>query len=259
MKKKYLEMSPIVYNLTFNIFKIYFKSNLSSKIYLTYRQQSTIKNSYNILFLGSDCIALRSLKKINEFKKASNIIKRLDLVTCNNATKKSEIEEYASSARITIKKWPLHSLQPSEYDLGLIVAFGHLIKDEMLNKFPLGMINVHPSLLPRWRGAAPIIYTLLHGDHETGVTLMKIKPNQFDVGEIINQRKIKVSKDIKLPELTEQLSDIGAEMLVDCIKLLPESLMNLKPQSNDGVTYGTSLLFLMLSQFLAFMMNSDLI
>ncbi|XP_068631239.1 methionyl-tRNA formyltransferase, mitochondrial isoform X2 [Battus philenor] len=99
------------------------------------------------------------------------------------------------------------------------------------------MVNVHPSLLPRWRGAAPIIYSLLHGDQITGVTLMKIKADVFDIGEIISQQEVPVLKDIKLPELTEQLSKIGADMLVECLKHLPQSLQNAKPQSEEGVTY----------------------
>ncbi|XP_021203016.2 methionyl-tRNA formyltransferase, mitochondrial isoform X2 [Bombyx mori] len=161
----------------------------------------------------------------------------LDLVTNNNSTTKLEIEKYAQSENIKTVRWPLQDLQPAEYDMGLIVAFGHLIKIDLLKKFPLGMVNVHPSLLPRWRGAAPIIYTLLHGDEITGVTLMKIKADIFDVGEIISQRKVPVSKNIKLPELTKQLSDIGAEMLVECISTLPQSIENAKPQSEEGVTY----------------------
>ncbi|XP_047984137.1 methionyl-tRNA formyltransferase, mitochondrial isoform X2 [Leguminivora glycinivorella] len=100
-----------------------------------------------------------------------------------------------------------------------------------------GMVNVHPSLLPRWRGAAPIIHTLLHGDQVTGVSLMRIKPDVFDVGEIISQRTVPVPKDILLPELTDQLSDIGADMLVECMRSLPESLANARPQSEEGVTY----------------------
>ncbi|XP_046963051.1 methionyl-tRNA formyltransferase, mitochondrial isoform X2 [Vanessa cardui] len=107
---------------------------------------------------------------------------------------------------------------------------------QRVNQFK-GMVNVHPSLLPRWRGAAPIIHTLLHGDEIGGVSLMKIKPNIFDVGEIISQQEVPISKDIKLPELTEQLSDIGANMLVECLRTLPECLTKAKPQNEEGVTY----------------------
>nr|XP_032512607.1 methionyl-tRNA formyltransferase, mitochondrial isoform X2 [Danaus plexippus plexippus] len=107
----------------------------------------------------------------------------------------------------------------------------------MYSKNSLCMVNVHPSLLPRWRGAAPIIYTLMHGDTVGGVSLMKIKPDIFDVGEIISQQRVPVSDTIKLPELTRQFSDIGAKMLVNCLKNLPRSLENAQPQSNEGVTY----------------------
>lgn len=60
----------------------------------------------------------------------------------------------------------------------------------------------------------------------------------YVAGEIISQKKISISKHIKLPELTERLSDIGADMLVDCLRTLPTSLKNAKPQSDEGVTYG---------------------
>ncbi|KAF9815896.1 hypothetical protein SFRURICE_009794 [Spodoptera frugiperda] len=222
------EMIP---NLSSHFLKTIFKRN-----YLFVRQYATTK-SYKLLFFGSDGIALSSLRKINEFRKKENhLIDRLDLVT-TNTKHKTDILKYAEEENINTVPWPLDNLKPAEYDLGLIVAFGHLIKEDLLNKFPLGMVNVHPSLLPRWRGAAPIIHTLLHGDQVTGVTLMKIKADIFDVGEIISQIRVPVSEDIKLPELTEQLSEYGAEMLVECIRSLPTSLENAQPQSSEGVTY----------------------
>lgn len=209
------------------------KKYVNSIVNQTY---STTK-SYKLLFLGSDGIALSSLKKINELrKKEVHLIDRLDLVA-TNSKHKTDVIKYAEAEDIKRIAWPLQDLRPGEYDLGLIVAFGHLIKKDLLNKFPLGMVNVHPSLLPRWRGAAPIIHTLLHGDTVTGVTLMKIKADIFDVGEIISQVKVPVSEDVKLPELTDELSEIGADMLVDCIQSLPTSLTNARPQSSEGVTY----------------------
>ncbi|XP_061710613.1 methionyl-tRNA formyltransferase, mitochondrial [Cydia pomonella] len=219
------------YSLKIGLFK-----RLLNEKHLFYHHYSS-NSRYNVLFFGSDGIALKSLKKINEFRKAANCINRLDLVTTNNSKHRSVTEQYAQKENLKTIPWPLQNVQQLDYDIGLIVAFGHLIRDHVLEKFPLGMVNVHPSLLPRWRGAAPIIHTLLHGDQLTGVSLMRIKPNIFDVGEIINQRTVPVPKDILLPELTEQLSEIGAEMLVDCMRTLPESLANAKPQSEEGVTY----------------------
>ncbi|CAG4993334.1 unnamed protein product [Parnassius apollo] len=201
------------------------------------KRHSSVKNSYDVLFFGSDNIALDSLKKVNEFRIKEKLIGRLDLVTANTSKNKYAIEKYANSESLNTLAWPLQNLVSGEYDIGLIVAFGHLIKNNILEKFPLGMVNMHPSILPRWRGAAPVIYTLLHGDHISGVSLMKIKPDVFDVGEIISQKVVPVTKDIKLPELTKQLSSIGADMLVECLRNLPQSLENARPQSNEGVTY----------------------
>ncbi|XP_068631238.1 methionyl-tRNA formyltransferase, mitochondrial isoform X1 [Battus philenor] len=220
-----------LHNLSPVFFKLILKENTQFIRYFT-----DIK-TYNVLFFGSDNIALNSLRRVNEFRKQESIINRLDLVTANTSKNKSIIEKYACLENINTLRWPLQSLNPGEYDIGLIVAFGHLIREDILKKFPLGMVNVHPSLLPRWRGAAPIIYSLLHGDQITGVTLMKIKADVFDIGEIISQQEVPVLKDIKLPELTEQLSKIGADMLVECLKHLPQSLQNAKPQSEEGVTY----------------------
>ncbi|KAL0882463.1 hypothetical protein ABMA27_000936 [Loxostege sticticalis] len=228
-------MSSAVYNLYPRLFRRFSKENY------TYTSQFRTYKTYKVLFFGSDSIALRSLRKINEFRKTEKIIKQLDLVTSNSSKNRTEIEKYATSESLKIITWPLQQLNALQYDIGLIVAFGHLIKDDVLNRFPLGMVNVHPSLLPRWRGAAPIIHTLMHGDQETGVTLMKIKANVFDVGEIISQKRVQVPKDIRLPELTEQLSDLGADMLVECMRTLPDSLACAQPQSKEGVTYANKI------------------
>ncbi|CAH2105435.1 unnamed protein product [Euphydryas editha] len=219
----------------FNLSPILTKLFLKEKYFYFYKNYC--RRSYNVLFFGSDLISLKSLQKVNQFRKSDKIIKKLDLVTANSSKNKTIIEKYAQTENIKLLQWPNLDIRTNEYDIGIIVAFGHLIKEDVLNKFPLGMVNVHPSLLPRWRGAAPIIYTLLHGDEIAGVSLMKIKPNIFDVGEIISQQKVLISKDIKLPELTEQLSDIGADMLVECLRTLPTCLTRAIPQSNEGVTY----------------------
>ncbi|CAH4035778.1 methionyl-tRNA formyltransferase, mitochondrial [Pieris brassicae] len=203
----------------------------------TQLRKFSIRAPYNVLFFGSDVIGLNSLRKINLLRKSETIIKRLDLVTANSSKNKSIIEKFAEKEDIRVLTWPNLNIHEAEYDIGLIVAFGHLIQKDVLDKFPLGMVNIHPSLLPRWRGAAPIIHTLLHGDEVAGVSLMKIKADKFDVGEIISQKTVPVPEDILLPDLTQQLSDIGAEMLVECLRTLPDSLDNLQPQCSEGVTY----------------------
>lgn len=100
------------------------------------------------------------------------------------------------------------------------------------------MINVHASLLPRWRGAAPIIYAIMNGDKTTGVSIMQIRPKHFDIGEILAQKTIEIGPTQMMNELHKQLSVVGGELLLTCLRNLPNSLNNAMPQNSEGVTYG---------------------
>lgn len=100
------------------------------------------------------------------------------------------------------------------------------------------MINVHASLLPRWRGASPIIYAILNEDSTTGVSIMKIHPHKFDVGEILAQKEIEVAKNVLMPDLHAKLAEEGGKLLVNCIENAPESLQNTRKQGDDNVSYG---------------------
>lgn len=105
------------------------------------------------------------------------------------------------------------------------------------------MLNVHASLLPRWRGASPIVYALANGDKETGVTIMTIKPKKFDVGEILHQEKIAIPPEMEMPELHAKLGNLGANCLIETVKNLNERLTHCKPQTKEGATYGNEYLF----------------
>lgn len=100
------------------------------------------------------------------------------------------------------------------------------------------MLNVHASLLPRWRGAAPVIYALANGDKKTGVTIMKIEPDKFDIGEIITQRCVDIPDDAKMPDLYRTLATLGAQTLVGMLDNLPANLNNAVAQSENGITFG---------------------
>lgn len=100
------------------------------------------------------------------------------------------------------------------------------------------MINVHASLLPRWRGASPIIYAILNEDSTTGVSIMKIHPHKFDVGEILAQKEIAVPEKVLMPDLHKTLANEGAQLLLDCIENVPDSLHNAEQQSDLNITYG---------------------
>lgn len=101
-----------------------------------------------------------------------------------------------------------------------------------------GMLNVHASLLPKWRGAAPIVHAIANGDTKTGVTIMKIKPRRFDVGEIVQQAEIEIGEDMQMPEVYEKLAHLGSQVLLEVVKTLPEVLKTAKEQDGEEATLG---------------------
>ena len=115
-------------------------------------------------------------------------------------------------------------------DLIVVAAFGQILKPDVL-ALPLhGCVNVHASLLPRWRGAAPIQAAILAGDSQTGVTIMKMDQG-VDTGAIIHQRAIKIEDDDTAGSLSEKLSHLGADLLIET---LPRYLSGeLQPQTQD--------------------------
>lgn len=97
---------------------------------------------------------------------------------------------------------------------------------------------MHASLLPRWRGASPIIHAILNEDRLTGVLIMKIRPDKFDVGEILVQRKVAIPNAVLMPELHDNLAEVGAQLLVECIENAPACFQNAQQQDDTNVTYG---------------------
>jgi len=108
----------------------------------------------------------------------------------------------------------IRSLAP---DLLVVVAFGQIIPGSVLSIPRMGAVNVHPSLLPRWRGAAPIARAILAGDAETGVTIMRMD-DQLDHGPILAVRATPIGEREDAVQLTARLADIGAELLVQTLE-----------------------------------------
>lgn len=108
------------------------------------------------------------------------------------------------AANAEIKSWAA--------EVGVVVAFGQILTQEFLDSFPFGCVNVHGSLLPLWRGAAPIQRSIEAGDTETGVALQKVV-KKLDAGDIIGVRKIKVPDDMDALQLHDELALLGADLL----------------------------------------------
>ena len=93
-------------------------------------------------------------------------------------------------------------------DIGLVFAFGEILPEGVLRLLPLGFLNVHLSLLPRWRGAAPVVWTILWGDKEAGVTVQKVAP-RLDTGEVLASERVPLSGKETAGELTRRLTEVG--------------------------------------------------
>ena len=125
-------------------------------------------------------------------------------------------------------------------DVIAVAAFGHILPRNVLDMPPYGSINVHASLLPRWRGAAPAAAAILSGDRVTGVTIMRMDAG-LDTGEILAQREEPIRPDDMRLALEQRLSRIGAELLVEVLPAYVEGSVTPQPQAENGVTHAPCL------------------
>lgn len=122
----------------------------------------------------------------------------------------------------------------------IVAAFGQILRANVLDLPPLGCINIHASLLPRWRGAAPIQAAILHGDHETGITIMKMDPG-LDTGPIISQRSTPITASDTAGTLSDRLAHIGAELLIETLPRYLSGEITPSPQDESLATLAPSL------------------
>ena len=130
----------------------------------------------------------------------------------------------------------LASLEP---DLIIVAAYGQILSKEALNLPKFGCFNIHASLLPRWRGAAPIERAIHAGDKETGISIMQMNEG-LDTGDILLTKKHSISNFETSSSLTESLSILGAELLIEAIDQLPK--LNPKLQKHSKATYAKKIL-----------------
>lgn len=201
-------------------------------------------NKLNFIFWGTPEVASETL----EILKESGFLPSL-VVTSPDAKKGRGMHMEASPVAIFAKKNNIPCLKPDKLDeeftlklstfnfqLSVVVAYGKIIPENILNLPKLGSINIHYSLLPKYRGASPVESAILNGETETGVTIQKMK-FAMDAGDILAQEKVNIFPDEKAPDLRTRLIKIGGELLV---KILPDFL-NKKikeiPQKESEATF----------------------
>jgi methionyl-tRNA formyltransferase len=125
-------------------------------------------------------------------------------------------------------------------DAAVVVAYGMILPQPILEGVPLGCFNLHASLLPRWRGAAPINRAVMAGDTESGVIVMRMDEG-LDTGAVAPGERIAIGPDMTAGELHDALAPIGADLMGRALGALERGALALKPQPTDGVTYAAKI------------------
>jgi methionyl-tRNA formyltransferase len=128
------------------------------------------------------------------------------------------------------------TLKEYSADVGVVAAYGRLLPTEVLNGFPLGCINVHPSLLPKYRGPSPISSVIANGETETGVSIIQLVP-AMDAGPILGQIKVPISEKETTPSLTAKVVKVGGPLLVEVLKALAENGVIIRAQDDAQATF----------------------
>ncbi|MEO7597087.1 MAG: methionyl-tRNA formyltransferase [Candidatus Paceibacterota bacterium] len=142
---------------------------------------------------------------------------------------------YFQSERLS-KNDILEKIGKEEIDLFLVVAYGKIIPEDILNIPTLGSFNIHYSILPKYRGASPVETAILNGDKETGVTLQKMD-FKMDTGPIIAIKRLEILPDEKASELRQRLTRVGGDLLVGAIPKILNNKVSEKTQDEKEATY----------------------
>jgi len=125
-------------------------------------------------------------------------------------------------------------------DAAVVVAYGLILPKPVLEAVPLGAFNIHASLLPRWRGAAPIAAAIAAGDSETGIAIQQMEAG-LDTGPVFASRRTPIGREESAGDLTRRLSKLGAELLCEVVAAMEAGLLKPAPQSEAGASYAPKL------------------
>jgi len=136
----------------------------------------------------------------------------------------------------------IESLKKFDADLFIVAAYGQILKESLLNIPKLASINIHASLLPKYRGANPIRSAILNGDTITGITIMKMV-KKMDAGDIILKKEVDINDDENFQSLEKKLIDLSKDLIIETIKLFKEKKVLYTPQDESEVSYSSKIKF----------------
>ena len=201
--------------------------------------------SFKIIFMGTPSFAVPILKSINN---SSNKILEVysqppKKKNRGQKIKNSAVHDFAIKLNLPVRcpvsfedNKEIEHIKTLKPDVIVVVAYGKILPEKLLNLENLIFLNVHASLLPRWRGAAPIQRAIMNMDKETGVSIMKIVP-KLDAGPILIQSNLIITKEINQEEMSKKMSDVGAKLIIEALELIKKNKANFKSQDETKVSY----------------------
>lgn len=204
-------------------------------------------NKLKICFMGSPEFSIPSLKAIINAGHEVSLVFTQEPKPANRGKKlkKQPVHEYAESIGLKVLfanslKDKIEYLKNLNLDMIIVVAFGHILPSSIIDLPKFGCINLHASLLPRWRGAAPIQRAIMSGDAQTGVAVM-LMDEGLDTGGVISTLSVDINPKNNVIKLTNELSLKGASLLEKSILQYADGLLKPIPQSKVGITYANKI------------------
>ena len=203
-----------------------------------------MKTNLKVIFLGTPDFAVNTLKKIIDSKHELLAVVTQPDKPVGRSRKPvfSPVKQVALEHGVKVLQYnkirlegvqDIKNLNP---DIMVTCAFGQILSQELIDIPPKGIINVHASLLPKYRGAAPIQWSIINGDNETGVTIMQTEAG-IDTGDIITVEKTPILPDETAGELFDRLSIIGANLLVKTLDMIESGSATYTPQNHQLATH----------------------
>jgi methionyl-tRNA formyltransferase len=202
----------------------------------------------NVVFMGSPNFALPTLRALAGHYDVVGVVTQPDRASGRGRELKAPpVKTLALDLGLPVMQpeklrlpEAMEQLRAWSPELIVVTAFGQILKKDVLELPRFGCINIHASLLPRWRGAAPINAAILHGDEETGVTIMQMDVG-LDTGPMLSQRSVPLTREDTAGSVFEKLSTLGAELLIETLPDYLSGKLTPTPQPEEGATYAPML------------------
>lgn len=197
-----------------------------------------------VIFMGTPDFAVETLRKLIEVHEVVGVFTQPDKPKGRGKKLtpppvKEVAEEYSipvfQPVKVREPEWveKIHSLNP---DVIVVVAYGQILSQSILDIPRYGCINVHASLLPKYRGAAPINWAIVHGETESGVTTMQMDAG-LDTGDMLLKESVEITGDMTAQLLHDRLSAVGAGLLIETLRLAEKNALEPEKQNNDQSSY----------------------